>query len=315
MEISPGRDLRRRQAHRRPGRRDLSRRRPSSPSSGAAADHWNFTLDYNQVGPTYRTQTGYDPWNDQRNGFVWTNYNFYFDEGLVERISPQRLRQRPLELRPATTSGATPRLPSRCACARPRPPSSWATGRARRPGAASTSRTCGEWTAGSTAAPTTASAGSSTPGTARIPRSSPWTAATRLSLSGSLDLKPRDRLIIEPTLDYIRSERRRHGRAALRADHRARAAPLAVHATAVAAPGGAAQRVENPPYLEEAQAGDFPTYHMYFGSKWEVDPLHDLPGELVLGVLPGIDPRLAGLQRGATVRPRACTARRGGSTS
>jgi len=52
------------------------------------AEHWNFVLDYNQVSPTYRTQTGYDPWNDQRNGFVWTTYNFNFDEGLIERITP-----------------------------------------------------------------------------------------------------------------------------------------------------------------------------------------------------------------------------------
>ena len=26
-------------------------------------------------------------------------------------------------------------------------------------------------------------------------------------------------------------------------------------------------------YRDLAQGGDFPDYHMYFGSKWEVDPL------------------------------------------
>ena len=49
---------------------------------------WSYILDYNQLTPTYRTQTGYDPWNDQRNGFVYTEYNFYPEEGLIERIQP-----------------------------------------------------------------------------------------------------------------------------------------------------------------------------------------------------------------------------------
>jgi hypothetical protein len=51
--------------------------------------HWNFTLDYNQLTPTYRTQIGYDPWNDQRNGFFFTTYHFRPATGLFERISPQ----------------------------------------------------------------------------------------------------------------------------------------------------------------------------------------------------------------------------------
>ncbi len=49
---------------------------------------WNFTLDYNHLDPTYRTQTGYDPWNDQRNAFAWTNYNFYPEGGPFERVTP-----------------------------------------------------------------------------------------------------------------------------------------------------------------------------------------------------------------------------------
>ena len=51
--------------------------------------HWNFTLDYNQLTPTYRTQIGYDPWNDQRNTFVYTTYHIRPTTGLFERISPQ----------------------------------------------------------------------------------------------------------------------------------------------------------------------------------------------------------------------------------
>ncbi|HKK20667.1 MAG TPA: carbohydrate binding family 9 domain-containing protein, partial [candidate division Zixibacteria bacterium] len=41
------------------------------------AREWSFTIDYDQVEPSYRTLTGYDPWVDYRNTFVGTQYNFY----------------------------------------------------------------------------------------------------------------------------------------------------------------------------------------------------------------------------------------------
>jgi hypothetical protein len=47
-----------------------------------------FTIDYNQLTPTYRTQTGYDPWNDQKNLFGWARYNFRMESGLFEMITP-----------------------------------------------------------------------------------------------------------------------------------------------------------------------------------------------------------------------------------
>jgi hypothetical protein len=50
--------------------------------------NWNFTIDYNQLTPTYQTQTGYDPWNDQKNLFAWTRYNFRPASGPFERITP-----------------------------------------------------------------------------------------------------------------------------------------------------------------------------------------------------------------------------------
>jgi hypothetical protein len=50
--------------------------------------HLDFTVDYNQVEPAYRTQTGYDPWNDYRNFSIYSNYVFYTD-GIFERIIPQ----------------------------------------------------------------------------------------------------------------------------------------------------------------------------------------------------------------------------------
>ncbi|MGB2988921.1 MAG: carbohydrate binding family 9 domain-containing protein [Candidatus Zixiibacteriota bacterium] len=53
------------------------------------ARSWNFFVDYNQVSPTYRTETGYDPWIDYRNLTVWTGYNIYPKSGIFERITPQ----------------------------------------------------------------------------------------------------------------------------------------------------------------------------------------------------------------------------------
>ena len=43
---------------------------------------WNFTLDYNTVSPTYRTQTGYDPWNDQHNDTIHPQYRDYAQDGM-----------------------------------------------------------------------------------------------------------------------------------------------------------------------------------------------------------------------------------------
>ncbi len=53
------------------------------------ARSWNFFVDYNQVSPSYRTETGYDPWVDYRNLTVWTGYNIYPKSGIFERITPQ----------------------------------------------------------------------------------------------------------------------------------------------------------------------------------------------------------------------------------
>ncbi|HOD65149.1 MAG TPA: carbohydrate binding family 9 domain-containing protein [candidate division Zixibacteria bacterium] len=50
--------------------------------------HLNFRLNYDQVDPTYRTQTGYDPWNDYRNAFVNAYYLFYGEGRLIERLAP-----------------------------------------------------------------------------------------------------------------------------------------------------------------------------------------------------------------------------------
>ena len=52
------------------------------------ARSWDLTFDFNQVAPSYRTETGYDPWNDYRNFSAYSNYNIWFDDGIIERITP-----------------------------------------------------------------------------------------------------------------------------------------------------------------------------------------------------------------------------------
>jgi len=53
------------------------------------ARNWSFTVDYNQVDPSYRTETGYDPWINYRNLSVYSSYTIYMERGLFERITPQ----------------------------------------------------------------------------------------------------------------------------------------------------------------------------------------------------------------------------------
>ena len=52
------------------------------------ARHWNFALDYNQVDPSYRTQTGYDPWVNYRNLTLNTWYEINLDKTIFESITP-----------------------------------------------------------------------------------------------------------------------------------------------------------------------------------------------------------------------------------
>ncbi len=45
-------------------------------------------VQYVHLDPNYRTQTGFDPINNHRTASTYSQYNFYFDEGLFERMSP-----------------------------------------------------------------------------------------------------------------------------------------------------------------------------------------------------------------------------------
>jgi hypothetical protein len=52
------------------------------------ARHLNFTLDYNQVSPTYRTQVGFDPYINYRNFSVSSFYRYLTKDGLVQGVTP-----------------------------------------------------------------------------------------------------------------------------------------------------------------------------------------------------------------------------------
>ena len=53
------------------------------------ARSWNFFVDYNQVSPSYRTEIGFDPVMDYRNLTVFNCYNFYPQDGIFVRLTPQ----------------------------------------------------------------------------------------------------------------------------------------------------------------------------------------------------------------------------------
>jgi len=49
---------------------------------------WNSNITYSQVDPTYRTELGYDPWVNYRDISTYHNFNFYPQSGIFERITP-----------------------------------------------------------------------------------------------------------------------------------------------------------------------------------------------------------------------------------
>lgn len=53
------------------------------------ARNWNSMVNYSEVSPSYRTESGYDPLMDYRDISLWNGYNIYPSSGLFERITPQ----------------------------------------------------------------------------------------------------------------------------------------------------------------------------------------------------------------------------------
>lgn len=236
------------------------------------ARNWSFTLDYNTVSPTYRTQTGYDPWNDQHNGFMWTNYAFYPETGILERVNPS-----------VFTSGRwnydgtrkwlnyQSNLDFRFRWAQTHCGISHSAGSEMWSGVEFEDL----WSVGVDAGLRPSSmlslAGFVSKGTGVAHGALVKGDETRVALQG--EIKPLDRLIIEPTFDYLRSEDSATGnllfrqtivraRMRLQIDPRLSVRLVLQH-----------NDTRHPEYEQYARDGLFPSYHMYFGSKWEVDPL------------------------------------------
>ncbi len=53
------------------------------------ARNLNFMIDYNQVSPSYRTETGYDPLINYKIVNPSLSYTIYFKKGLIQRLTPQ----------------------------------------------------------------------------------------------------------------------------------------------------------------------------------------------------------------------------------
>nr|MEE4269811.1 DUF5916 domain-containing protein [Candidatus Krumholzibacteria bacterium] len=237
-----------------------------------SAEHWNFTLDYNQVDPTYRTQTGYDPWNDQRNAFIWSNYHFTFDEGLVQRITPGLwVNGRWNYNGDRKWQHVNPSVNVQLRWAQTNFGIGYTSGSETWSGVAFDNlwRWNGYWNS----RPSDRFGYYLEMAVAENPALFSIARGDEKRVSLALDIKPVDNLIIEPNLDFIQSKDNSTGellfeqtiaRMRLRWQlNKELSLRLVVQHNSS----------ENPPFRDEAVAGNFPDYHMFFGGKWEVDPL------------------------------------------
>ena len=53
-----------------------------------SARHWNFDLAYQSYSPTFRTANGFETRNDYRSLRMFQGYQFYFENGFIERLEP-----------------------------------------------------------------------------------------------------------------------------------------------------------------------------------------------------------------------------------
>jgi hypothetical protein len=232
----------------------------------------NVTLDYNQLDPSYRTQTGYDPWNDQRNVFAYAGYTLRHDGGLLESATPNAYvdgrwnmdgrrkwrhanAQLDLQLRRAQTHLGL----------------GYSLGQEIWGGVEFDDL----WTvyANLDSRPFDAVGLSLSVRTGRNPALSTLGLGDETGLSAALELKPLDRLIIEPTLDHVRSEDAAAGgllfeQTIARARLRLQVNPR-LSLRLVAQYGDTVDPIAR----AYARAGEYPGYPLDFGRQWEFDPL------------------------------------------
>jgi hypothetical protein len=233
---------------------------------------WNVTLDYNQLDPTYRTQTGYDPWTDQRNAFLYTNYNFRFESGLFTRITPGVFADRRwnMDWRPKWRH-ANAQIDVNLRWAQTHVGLGTSRGKEMWGGIVFDDL----WTiyANLDGRPHDMVGYRAAYSFGRNPAFDTLGLGDERTLSLALELKPVDRLIVEPTLDDVRSEDATTGDLLFRQTIARARVRLQVNPRLSLRLVVQHNDSESPLYRALAQAGDFPDYHMYFGSKWEVDPL------------------------------------------
>lgn len=181
------------------------------------ARHWTFIVDYDQVDPSYRTQTGYDPWVDYRNASVYTHYTFYPEGTIFTRIQPQLYTDgrwlydgtRRWEHQNFTVYGSLRKAQTWVELSVQRGSEDW-TSRV----APSLLSYDGLWSM----RVSTGSRFSNQVGYSLNLRHGRGVAryadaiGKEYSASFSLDLKPVDRLVIEPDINYVRSTDRDNGR-------------------------------------------------------------------------------------------------------
>lgn len=233
---------------------------------------WSFTIDYNQLTPTYRTQTGYDPWNDQKNLFAWTRYNFYLQSGLFEWITPNVFFDRRWNMDNRRkwahfNAGIDARL-------------RWAQTFF----AVSYNRGSELWrgvefqdlwtvNVNLNSRPSDFIGYYASVRFGQGPALRTLDKGDEISVSVGLDLKPIDRLIVEPTLDYVKSKDANTGDLLFKQTIARVRVRLQVNPKLSVRLVVQHNQSEDPLYRDLAQQDNFPYYHMYFGSKWEVDPL------------------------------------------
>ena len=233
---------------------------------------WSYILDYNHLTPTYRTQTGYDPWNDQRNAFIYTQYNFYPGEGLIERIQPNTFVNGRWNMDGKRKwVRANVNLNGNLRWAQ----TNFGVGFSRRREQWSGVEFDKLWTLSANlgSRPLDWLGFGSYANYGVSPALITLERGDQLGLGFNLDMKPLDRLIIEPGIDYIESKqdvgdallfRQTIARMRVRWQVNQRLSLRMVLQN---------NDSNSPPLKDAAVAGSFPSYHLNLGSKWEADLL------------------------------------------
>ena len=233
---------------------------------------WNFTADLNMVSPTYRTQTGYDPWNDQRNAFVWNTYTFYPQAGLFDRVSPGAYVDSRWNF-DGERKWRHARLFNDLNFRRAQGHLSLNYSRGEEKWGGVTFTGLSQFGVNGFAQPLASLSASGYFNVGQGPAFITLDKGNELGWGLSCEIKPIDRLTIEPVFDFVRSRDANTGELLFRqAIARARV-QLQVNPRLSLRLVVQHNDANSPYYRDLAAGGDFPYYHLAFGGAWEIDPL------------------------------------------